>query len=224
MTTLAAEMSASRTSPRTKEARPRPRRARHSRVISPPGRRRAQCPGLAPNCFAAAITMRPSPEPRSTTTSAGRVCASCSMRCTTSSGVVMNGTVRDSSAATKTGKRKRRGSKQASSRHQALERALHLKRVPVDRAEVAVRPPCRRARLRSLPEARAALQARGSYSVAIEQDREAQRHLHRRSPAPRGALSDVDREHGKRAPRSPREATACSASPRGRARTRWPRS
>src|SRR5882672_8617101 len=53
----------------------------------------------APNLRAAMITIRPSPEPRSTTRSSARVPASSSMRSTTSSGVVMNGTCHSTSSA-----------------------------------------------------------------------------------------------------------------------------
>src|SRR4029079_14125654 len=100
VTTLARPMSAVSTSPSLNRARaPTPARCAISRDFATSSGSISTPRPRAPNIFAAAITIRPSPEPRSTTKSSAPVPANESMRSTTSSGVLMKGGRRSPSCA-----------------------------------------------------------------------------------------------------------------------------
>ena len=149
VTTLAAEMSAASTSPCTNDTRSAtPARARVlARLLHQLGSSSMPRP-RAPNFCAAAITMRPSPEPRSTTRSPGRVCGE---REHALHHLVGRGDERHRErflrGAQHRGKERRSEKRQAAAH--GIRRSiavLHFGRVPVDLAEVAVARPCRRAR------------------------------------------------------------------------------
>ena len=198
MTTVAAEMSASRTSPARRRHARDPGAHGASRAISPPGRPSSSMPRpRAPN-----LRRGDHDAPVARAEVHHQVARARLRELQHAMHHLVRGgderDVRDSSAATKVSRKsgEDRGKPIAAS----SARARSSPEASSSRSRRgSCTPPCRRARSRSLPKHARAPGPRRSH-VAIEQDREAQRHLLPKSRRAL-ALSDVDREHGKRAAR-----------------------